>query len=106
MYAVNEDSPASAAGLQENDIITAVDGDAIADKDELVSYVKSLAIGQDITLTVYRQGETISVPLTVGENTRSALPEPEETETEEPAAQQIPMDDFSELQPFLEQFNN
>ncbi len=79
--AVVDGSPAQQAGLQENDIITAVDGTAITGSKDLVSYVGKCEIGQELKLTVYRQGASIELTLKVGENIQSAITEeqPEET---------------------------
>ena len=78
---VVEGSPAQQAGLQTNDIITAVDGTAITGSSDLVTYVGQCEIGQELTLSVYRQGATIELTLTVGENIQSALIPEEEEDT-------------------------
>ena len=70
---VNEDSPASAAGLQLNDIITNVNGQQITGSSDLVRIVTDSAVGDVLNLTVYRQGQTISISITVGEKIQSAL---------------------------------
>ena len=70
---VTEGGPAEKAGLQENDIITAVDGKAISGKSDLSSIIADHAAGDKLTLSVYRQGQTLTVTVTVGEQTTSAL---------------------------------
>lgn len=70
--AVTEDSPAEAAGLQVSDIITAIDDTAITGSRDLVRYISNCAVGDELVLTVYRQGGTIQVNLTVGEKIQSA----------------------------------
>lgn len=70
---VTEGSPAEKAGLQVNDIITAVNGTEISSSGELVEIVGNCAPGDELTLSVYRQGETLELTLTVGEQTKSAL---------------------------------
>ena len=69
---VVEDSPAAKAGLQINDIITHVNGTAITGSSHLVSVVGDANIGDVLKLTVYRQGSTIELDLTVGETIQSA----------------------------------
>ena len=69
------DSPAETAGLKVNDIITAVNGDAISGSSALVDYVGNCAVGDELTLSVYRQGETLELKLTVGQKTQDALPQ-------------------------------
>ena len=71
---VTEGSPAAEAGLQENDIITAVNGETITGSNDLVKLVKASAAGDALELTVYRQGQTLTLTLTVGEQKTDALP--------------------------------
>jgi len=68
-----EDSPAAAAGLQVNDIITSVNDVEITGSSDLVSIITSSSIGDTHTLTVFRQGETLTLSITVGEKIQSAL---------------------------------
>ncbi len=69
---VTKDGPAQKAGLQESDIITHVNGTEITGSSHLVDLVGECAIGDTLTLTVYRQGETLELSLTVGEQVQSA----------------------------------
>ena len=71
---VVENSPAAEAGLQENDIITAANGDTITGSNDLVKLVTAASAGDTLELTVYRQGQTLTVTLTVGEQKQDALP--------------------------------
>ncbi len=71
--AISEDSPAEKAGLQINDIITEANGTAIESSDDLVRLVGGLYDGAELKLTVYRQGETLELTVTVGEKIQSAL---------------------------------
>ena len=71
--AISEDSPAEKAGLQINDIITAANGTTIESSDDLVRLVGDLYDGAELQLTVYRQGETLEITVTVGEKIQSAL---------------------------------
>ena len=53
--------------LAGGDIITAIDGEAIRSFEDLVAYlVSSTQVGQDMTLTVVRDGEQMEVPVTLG----------------------------------------
>ena len=73
---VNEDSPAQAAGLQINDVITAVNGKEISSGTELVNIVGACTPGDELVLSVYRQGgETLDITVIVGEQQQSALQE-------------------------------
>lgn len=59
--AVAKNSPAAAAGLLENDIITAVDGRAVTAENTLSSLILSRRPGDEIELTVTRAGEEQTV---------------------------------------------
>ena len=63
---VEENSPASEAGLQMGDVITAIDGKSIASYEELVAAKKGYSAGDTSTLTIYRAGKTMEVQLTWG----------------------------------------
>ena len=73
--AVAEDSPAQKAGLQVNDIITHIGDTQITGSSHLVSIVGEASVGDKLTLTVYRQGASITLELTVGEQIQAALEE-------------------------------
>ncbi len=72
---VTADGPADDAGLipaqgndgRGGDLIVAIDGSPVQDTEELISYlVFNAEVGQTVELTVVRDGETISLPLTLG----------------------------------------
>ena len=71
---VTENGPAAEAGLQENDIITAVNGETITGSNDLVKLVKASSAGDTLELSIYRQGQTTTLTLTVGEQKTDALP--------------------------------
>ncbi len=77
------DSPAAKAGLQANDIITHVDGTAVAGSADLVRIVGECQSGQVLKLTVYRQGATIELEITVGEKIQSALEQQDNTQQQQ-----------------------
>jgi putative serine protease PepD len=62
---VTAESPADTAGLQSGDVITKVDGLVITDPTALIVAIRANAPGDTIELTVLRNGETLSVPLTL-----------------------------------------
>ena len=67
IYSVEEGGPADQAGLQLGDVITAVDGTEITSLDSFTAVKKGYRIGDTSELTVYRQGETLTLTLTWGE---------------------------------------
>ena len=69
------DSPSAKAGLQVNDIITHVDGKQITGSSDLVSIIGECQVDQVLKLTVYRQGNTMEMELTVGERIQQGIQE-------------------------------
>src|SRR4051794_4415256 len=65
--AVTSGGPASDAGVQVGDVVTAVDGKAVQGSDELVGAVQSHAPGDALTLTIRRGGSTRDVHVTLGD---------------------------------------
>ena len=59
-------SPADKAGLKPGDVITAVDGKAVANADDLTAAVSTRAPGDKVTLTLRRDGTTQTVTVTLG----------------------------------------
>lgn len=72
---VTEDGPAQKAGLQVNDIITAINGAEITGRNELSRAVSQAQPGDVLKLTVYRKGQTLELSVTVGEQIQSATQE-------------------------------
>ena len=75
VQSVTEGSPAEEAGLQVGDIITAVDGKEITGYSDLKAVVGASDIGDELHMTVYRQGTTVEITVVVGEQIQSALEE-------------------------------
>lgn len=75
VHSVEKDSPADKAGLQEDDIITAVNGEKISGTTDLVTILAQGEEGDKYTLTVYRDGETIEVKVKLAVRQQSALPD-------------------------------
>ncbi|MDB5169595.1 MAG: putative HtrA2 peptidase [Candidatus Saccharibacteria bacterium] len=58
-------SPAEKAGLQEKDIITAVDGTKLDQTHSLLSLLGQHSVGDSIKLTVVRDGKTVTIDATL-----------------------------------------
>ncbi len=79
---ITEGSPAEDAGLQVGDIITGVDGTEITGSTDLTSIIGRCKVGDKVALTVYRQGETLEISVTIGEQIQSTTPEQEENNSQ------------------------
>ena len=66
--AVLPDSAAAKAGLMKGDEVLKFNGESVSDFGQLVKFVEPSA-HKDVTLEVRRDGSTLDVPLTVGEQT-------------------------------------
>lgn len=75
IQSVTEDSPAEKAGLQRGDIITNANDTEITSSDDLVSMVRKMAVGDTLNVTVYRQGQTLNMTVTVEEQIQPAIQE-------------------------------
>ena len=63
---VTAGSPASDAGLQQGDVITSFDGDAIVSADDLTSAVSAKSPGDGVKITYTRDGDSHTVQATLG----------------------------------------
>jgi serine protease Do len=63
------DSPAEKAGLQEEDIITKVANDDVNEKNSLVSLIGRHAVGEEVELTIYRDGTEQKLVVTIEAST-------------------------------------
>ena len=75
---VQAGSPAEKAGVRRGDVITAVNGAAVKDGNELRNDVAQLQPGSTAKLTVLRDGKEQTIPVTLAE--RKAAPDAEESE--------------------------
>ncbi|MDE2019318.1 MAG: trypsin-like peptidase domain-containing protein [Patescibacteria group bacterium] len=65
--AVQPGSPAAKAGLQAGDIITAVNGQQLDTTNDLATTLSQYKVGQTVTLSVNRSGQTMNVQVTLAE---------------------------------------
>jgi len=61
---------AEKAGLGPNDIITGINGTEVKTFEELTNITKQFKPGDKITVSIYRQGKNLKVPLILGEKGR------------------------------------
>ena len=67
VYGVSEGSAAAQAGLQQGDIITAIDGVEITTMEELNEQKNQHKAGETVTLRISRSGETRDIQMTLQE---------------------------------------
>ena len=66
VVAIGEGTAAEDAGLRRGDIITAMDDQQVTSMADLAGQITSHAPGDDVTLTVMRDGEELTVEVTLG----------------------------------------
>jgi len=64
---IEADAPASKSDLKPFDVITQIDGTAIETDSQLQHEILKKKIGQNVQLTVWRKGQTLKVPIKLGE---------------------------------------
>ena len=95
VYSVEDGSAAQEAGVQVNDIITALDGKEVAGSTELTTMVRTYAVGDTVELTVWRNGTVQTLTATLGQSQRPV----EESQQTQP--QQQP---YGDMEDFFRQF--
>jgi putative serine protease PepD len=63
---IKSGTPAAAAGLQAGDVVTTIDGDTVANADDLTAKISAHQPGDKVTLTVTRNGATKKIDVTLG----------------------------------------
>lgn len=63
--AVEEKSDAAAKGIQQGDIITAVNGNPASATSDILTVKNTLSVGDTIAFTIWRDGETFDVDVTL-----------------------------------------
>jgi len=62
---VSDGSPAAAAGIQVDDVVVGIDGQAVGGSESLTAFVRAHESGDEVTLTVVRDGKAIDVAVTL-----------------------------------------
>jgi len=68
VVALEKGGPAELAGVESDDIITGIDGTAVADPEELGEIVRTSQPGDPVTITVRRDGELRDIEASLGAN--------------------------------------
>jgi putative serine protease PepD len=64
--AITPGGPADRAGMQPGDRVVAVDGEAVSTPEEFVVAIRSNLPGDEVVLTVVRDGDRVTLPVTLG----------------------------------------
>lgn len=67
LVSVEKGSPAEAGGLMVGDILVAIEGQAIADHDELMVHLSGESVGKPLSIQLLRGGKPVSISIIVGE---------------------------------------
>jgi len=70
---VVEDSPAEEAGIEEEDVIVEFDGEKVRSSSSLTKLVKKHSPGDEITLTLVRDGKEKSIKVVLGKSPKESL---------------------------------
>jgi len=73
---VAPNSPAEEAGLQRHDVVHKLDDQIVVNQQQMGTLVRMHGVGADVTLTVYRAGDSVAVPLKIGSTQRRDLVRP------------------------------
>ncbi|HEX5759824.1 MAG TPA: trypsin-like peptidase domain-containing protein [Thermoanaerobaculia bacterium] len=63
VYRVWPESPAAAAGLRDEDVVTAAGGRPVASREDVTTALSTVAVGTPVRLTVRRGERTLEIPL-------------------------------------------
>ncbi|MBQ8296437.1 MAG: trypsin-like peptidase domain-containing protein [Ruminococcus sp.] len=89
VVSVEEGSTAEFAGIQVGDVIIGIQGEAVSTSDELNEIKNQYKAGEEITLTITRNGQDIDITLVLQEaNANMAEAEEEESTQEAPAEEE------------------
>ncbi|WGH80330.1 DegQ family serine endoprotease [Jannaschia ovalis] len=85
------EGPAKEAGIEPRDVILSFDGIEIEDTRELVRTVGNAPVGEAVRVTVFRDGETQTLRVTLGrrEDAERAVPASMDGEGDEPSEQEL-----------------
>jgi serine protease Do len=64
--AAQKDSPAAAAGVKSGDVITAVDGETVADPHDLARRIAAMGPKKTVKLAIIRNGSSMTIDVTLG----------------------------------------
>jgi len=70
---VNKGGPADKAGVKREDVIVAINGKPVKDGDDLVQRISGTPIGEQVAITVDRNGKKVELRLTIADRDEQRL---------------------------------
>jgi len=84
------EGPAAGAGVQSGDVILSFDGAAVTDTRDLVRRVGNTQVGKEVRMTVFRDGETLTLGVTLGRREEAdGIVRPASAPANEPAEREV-----------------
>ncbi len=85
------EGPAQEAGMESGDVILSFDGNEVEDTRGLVRTVGNTAVGKTVRVTVFREGETETLRVTLGrrEDAQDAVPASAPADQETPSEEEV-----------------
>ena len=102
VMSVNSGSCAEKAGIQQRDIITGLGDETVESYADLAAALKNHKAGDEISLTVYRAGETLTLNVVLDEK----LPQDTQTSSDSSTQQDSATQDNNTVDPFSFFFGN
>ena len=107
IQSVEADGPAAAAGVQPEDIITALGGTRIQNYNDLARALREYEPGDSTTITVYRGGRELELTITLAEKPQTTTSQEEQTQPESEMPSEGSYEDwFKYFEPFFGNGNN
>lgn len=72
VLAVDQDAPAGKAGMKEHDVILSFNGQKVEGVEQLRRMIRETPPGRQVTLGISRNGQNMSVPVTIGDRKQNA----------------------------------
>jgi serine protease Do len=83
------EGPALEAGIEQGDVILSFEGEDIADTRDLVRRVGNAEVGAEVRLRILRDGETMTVDVTLGRREEAEGAIPAAVQSDEPVQKEI-----------------
>lgn len=91
---VTKDSPTDKAGVKVGDVITALNGEVIEDPRDLSRKVAPIVPGEDVELTIWRDGEAQNITVTIGAMPKDVDEPANPSKSENKKAKEQELDEF------------